>query len=140
YAAPLGAADGPGAALVLDDETELRRLEKVRQEFVANVSHELKTPLAVIQACAETLQDGAVEDPAARGPFLQQIADQSARLHALILDLLSLARLESGEAALDLDAVPVGEIVAACLDRHRPRAEAKGMTVEAVGPAEELTV
>jgi two-component system, OmpR family, phosphate regulon sensor histidine kinase PhoR len=138
YVAPL--PETAGTILVLGDTTELKRLETVRQEFVANVSHELKTPLAVIQACAEALQDGAVEDPAARGPFLQQITDQSARLHALILDLLSLARLESGEAALDLEAVRVGEAVAECLDRHRPRAEAKEMTLEAVGPAEEVTV
>ena len=140
YVAPLAEADGPGAVLVLDDTSELKRLEKVRQEFVANVSHELKTPLAVIQACAEALQDGAVEDPEARGPFLQQIADQSARLHALILDLLSLARLDSGEVAFELESVPVGELVAACIDRHRPRAEAKGMTLEAVPPPADLTV
>ena len=140
YVAPLDEATGPGAVLVLDDMSELKRLEKVRQEFVANVSHELKTPLAVILACAEALQDGAVEDAEVRGPFLQQIADQSARLHALILDLLSLARLESGEEVLDLETVSVGEMVVACLDRHRPRAEAKRMTLEADPPAEELTV
>jgi two-component system phosphate regulon sensor histidine kinase PhoR len=140
YVAPLPETNGTGAVLVLGDTTELKRLEKVRQEFVANVSHELKTPLAVIQACAEALQDGAVEDPAARGPFLQQIADQSARLHALILDLLSLGRLESGEAALDPEAIPVSEMVFACIDRHRPRAEAKGMTLEAIAPVDELTV
>ena len=140
FVAPLGQADGPGAVLVLDDESELRRLEKVRQEFVANVSHELKTPLAVIQACAETLQDGAVEDPEARGPFLQQIAEQSTRLHALILDLLSLARLDSGEESFEPEALSVGEMVAACVDRHRPRADAKGMTLEADSPGEELTV
>jgi two-component system phosphate regulon sensor histidine kinase PhoR len=125
---------------VLGDESELRRLEKVRQEFVANVSHELKTPLAVIQACAETLQDGAVEDADARGPFLQQIADQSARLHALILDLLSLARLDAGEEAFEREELAVGPLVAICLDRHRPRAEAKGMVLEAVPPPDERTV
>jgi two-component system phosphate regulon sensor histidine kinase PhoR len=140
YIAPLPETYGPGAVLVLGDESELRRLEKVRQEFVANVSHELKTPLAVIQACAETLQDGAVEDADARGPFLQQIADQSARLHALILDLLSLARLDAGEEAFEREELAVGPLVAICLDRHRPRAEAKGMVLEAVPPPDERTV
>jgi two-component system phosphate regulon sensor histidine kinase PhoR len=139
YAAPLS-GDEPGAVLVLNDMSEVRRLERLRQEFVANVSHELKTPLAVVQACAETLLDGAVEDPAARGPFLQQIADQAERLHALILDLLSLARLESGEAALDVHPLPVAEAVADCLDRHRPRADAKRMTLEAVPPPDEVSV
>jgi two-component system, OmpR family, phosphate regulon sensor histidine kinase PhoR len=140
YVAPLGEADGPGAILVLDDTSELRRLERVRQEFVANVSHELKTPLAVIQACAETLQDGAAEDPDVRGPFLQQVIDQAARLHALILDLLSLARLDAGEETFERQELRVGELVAECLDRHRPRAEAKGMTLEAGAPPGELIV
>lgn len=134
YVAPLAGADGPGAVIVLDDTSEVRRLERVRQEFVANVSHELKTPLAVIRACVEALQDGAVEDPAARGPFLQQIADGADRLHALILDLLSLARIESGDDIFEFAAVPVRELVADCLDRHRPRAEAKGMTLAGVPP------
>ncbi|HEX3149235.1 MAG TPA: ATP-binding protein [Gemmataceae bacterium] len=140
YVAPLNEADGPGAVLVFEDTSELRRLESVRQEFVANVSHELKTPLAVIQATAEALQDGAVEDIEVRGPFLQQIADQSARLHALILDLLSLAKVESGDAEFELEPLPIGEMVAACIDRHRPRAEAKGMTLEMMPLAEDLHV
>jgi two-component system phosphate regulon sensor histidine kinase PhoR len=140
YVAPLGEAHGPGAVLVLGDVSELKRLEKVRQEFVANVSHELKTPLAVIQACAEALQDGAVDDPEARGPFLQQIADQSTRLHSLIIDLLSLARLDSGEENFELEELRVDELVAVCLERHRPRAEAKSMKLGMIPPAEHLTV
>jgi two-component system phosphate regulon sensor histidine kinase PhoR len=140
YVAPLGEADGPGAVLVLDDTSELRRLERVRQEFVANVSHELKTPLAVIQACAETLQDGAAEDPDARESFLHQITDQSARLLALILDLLSLARLDAGEETFERQELRIGELINECIDRQRPRAEAKRMTLEGVPPPQELTV
>ena len=82
--------------MVLHDTTELRRLERLRQDFVANVSHELKTPLAVIKSSVEALLDGAAEDPAARGPFLEQIDEQADRLDALIQDLLSLARIEAG--------------------------------------------
>jgi two-component system phosphate regulon sensor histidine kinase PhoR len=140
HVAPLVGGGDAGAVLVLNDTSELRRLERLRQDFVANVSHELKTPLTVVKTCVETLLDGAVEDPAARGQFLQQIADQADRLHALILDLLSLARVESGEKALDLHAVAVGRAVAACVERHRPRAEAKRMTLEAIPPSEETTV
>jgi two-component system phosphate regulon sensor histidine kinase PhoR len=126
YVAPLTGTPSPGGAIiVLHDTTELRRLERLRRDFVANVSHELKTPLSVIKACIEALIDGAVEDPEARKPFLEQIADQGERLHALILDLISLARIESGEEVLDLQAVPVEAFVADCLDRHAPRAEAK---------------
>ncbi|MGL4551951.1 MAG: sensor histidine kinase, partial [Gemmataceae bacterium] len=104
---------------------ELRRLERLRQDFVANVSHELKTPLSVIKVCVETLQDGAADDPAHRDRFLDQIARQGDRLHALILDLLSLARIESGEELFDLTTVPLVPLAAACVERHRPRAEAR---------------
>jgi two-component system phosphate regulon sensor histidine kinase PhoR len=125
-----------GAVLVMHDTTDLRRLERVRQEFVANVSHELKTPLSVIQACVETLLDGAVEDPQHRGSFLQSIATQGNRLHALILDLLSLARIESGGEAFHLQEVGVGEAVQECLGRHSARAEGKKQTLLATPPAD----
>jgi two-component system phosphate regulon sensor histidine kinase PhoR len=119
--------DGParGAVLVFHDMTDLRRLERLRQDFVANVSHELKTPLAVIKACIETLIDGAADDPAHRGPFLERIDEQADRLHALILDLLSLARIESGEQVFEFQPVSLEPVVAACLERHRARAETK---------------
>jgi len=119
-----------GAVLVLHDTTELRRLERLRQDFVANVSHELKTPLTGIKLCAETLLAGAVEDPDHRGRFLEQIAAQSERLHLLILDLLSLARIESGEESLKFEVVPVRAAIGACVERCRPRAEARGQTLE----------
>jgi two-component system, OmpR family, phosphate regulon sensor histidine kinase PhoR len=135
HAARLSGSPARGAVLVLHDTTELRRLERLRQEFVANVSHELKTPLSVIQACVETLLDGAADDPNHRGPFLEQIADQSSRLHSLILDLLSLASIEAGTEAFTFEAVPLAPAVAACLGRHRARAEARGQTLEAVPPS-----
>jgi two-component system phosphate regulon sensor histidine kinase PhoR len=130
HAARLPGSPPRGAVLVLHDTSELRRLERLRQDFVANVSHELKTPLSVITACVETLLDGAVDDPEARGPFLEQIAEQADRLHALILDMLSLARIESGTEALDFEAVPLEPLVQACLDRHRARAEGKGLGLQ----------
>jgi two-component system, OmpR family, phosphate regulon sensor histidine kinase PhoR len=139
YVAPLP-GEAHGAIMVLDDTSELRHLERLRQDFVANVSHELKTPLAVMKACVETLLDGAVEDSEARGPFLQQISDQGERLDALIHDLLSLARIESGEEVMDFGPIPMAEMVEACLARHRPRAEAKDMTLEVNPPAEQLSV
>jgi two-component system phosphate regulon sensor histidine kinase PhoR len=132
HAAPLAGAPAGGVILVLHDTTELRRLERVRQEFVANVSHELKTPLSVITACVETLLDGAVDDPAHRGPFLERIADQADRLHRLILDLLSLARIESESEVFEFEPVPLGPVVRACLERHRARAEAKNQRLEAL--------
>lgn len=129
YVAPLTANEGAGAVMVLHDTSDIRRLERLRQDFVANVSHELKTPLAVVKACVEALLDGAGEDPEARQMFLQQISDQGERLDSLIHDLLSLARIESGVEVMEFAALPVAEMVSACVDRHRPRAEAKNMTI-----------
>ena len=115
---------------MLHDTTELRRLETLRQDFVANVSHELKTPLSVIKVCVETLLDGAAEDPLHRGRFLEQIARQADRLHALILDLLSLARIESGAELFHFTSVPLQAVAEACVERHRPRAEARGQRLD----------
>ena len=116
--------------LVFYDASELRRLERLRQEFVANVSHELKTPLAVIKANIETLLEGAVEDRQHRGRFLEQIANQADRLHALILDMLSLAQIESGTEVFEYHAVSLNEAIRSCLERQRARAEAKKQHLE----------
>jgi two-component system phosphate regulon sensor histidine kinase PhoR len=131
HVARLSDAASRGAVLVLHDTTELRRLERLRQEFVANVSHELKTPLTGIRLSAETLLAGAVDDAEVRGRFLEQIVAQTERLHLLILDLLSLARIESGAEQFEFEVVPLAGVVQACLERRRPQAEAKRQTLEA---------
>jgi two-component system, OmpR family, phosphate regulon sensor histidine kinase PhoR len=136
YVSRLAGKPTPGAVLVLHDVTELHRLERMRQDFVANVSHELKTPLTVIKVNVETLMAGAADDPEARTPFLEQIQTQSERLHALILDLLSLARIESGAATLELESVALEPLITTELDRHRPRAEARRQTLHSTPPAE----
>lgn len=135
HAAPLPGPPVRGAVVVLHDITEMRRLERVRQEFVANVSHELKTPLSVIVACAETLQSGAVDDVENRGKFLERITTQSQRLLALIVDMINLARIESGEERFEPQPVSLDEAVQACLERHQDRARAKQQRLEAVPPA-----
>jgi two-component system phosphate regulon sensor histidine kinase PhoR len=147
HAARLPGPAARGAVLVLHDRSELRRLERLRQDFVANVSHELKTPLSVIKACIETLLDGAASDPNVRNSFLEQIATQAERLHTLILDLLSLARIESGNEMFVFEAVAIDDVVANCLERHHARAEANGQILlaeaevahrERLGPATTL--
>ncbi|NBO92141.1 MAG: sensor histidine kinase [Planctomycetia bacterium] len=125
HAARLPGPPPRGAVVVLHDTTELRRLERLRQDFVANVSHELKTPLSVIKVCVETLQDGAAADPVHRDRFLDQIARQADRLHSLILDVLSLARIESGQELFDLKPVSLVALAVECIERHRPRAVAR---------------
>jgi two-component system phosphate regulon sensor histidine kinase PhoR len=91
---PLPGRPAPGVVLVFHDVTELRRLERLRQDFVANASHELKTPLASIKAYNETLLDWALHDETVNTRFLERIDEQVERLNQLILDLLSLARAE----------------------------------------------
>ncbi len=118
-----------GVVLVLHDVSELKRLEGLRQQFVANVSHELKTPLSSIKAYTETLLNGALEDQSHARQFLSRIDDQSNRLHELILDLLSIARIESGQAQLNVTNLTLHKVVEACLEDYQERARAGGITL-----------
>lgn len=126
----------PGAVLVLHDVTELRRLEQLRREFVANVSHELKTPLTSIAAYTETLLDGAVDDAEINRQFLKRIEEQTERLQALIGDLLSIARMETEDSAYELVAVEIADVITASLDAHQAVAEAKQIKLSVSAPAE----
>jgi len=120
----------PLVVLVLHDVTELRRLESLRRDFVANVSHELKTPLSSIKAYAETLSQGAINDPENNMRFLHCIEEHADRLHQLILDLLSLARIESGRQAFEMAAIPVAGVVRSCLAVHEAVARAKQIELQ----------
>jgi two-component system phosphate regulon sensor histidine kinase PhoR len=91
-----------GAVIVLNDITRLRRLENLRRDFVANVSHELKTPITSIKGFVETLLDGALHDPDNAERFLRIMAKQADRLNSIIEDLLSLSKIEQGEEAGDI--------------------------------------
>jgi two-component system, OmpR family, phosphate regulon sensor histidine kinase PhoR len=124
---PLPGGSSSGAVLVFHDVTELRRLERTRQDFVANASHELKTPLASIKAFTETLLDWALHDESVNVRFLERIDEQADRLNLLILDLLSLARLESGEEAFDHAPQCLIPILESCVAAHRGRAETKSL-------------
>ncbi len=119
--------DGAGAVIAFHDISDLRRLERIRQEFVANVSHELKTPLTAIQACADTLSEGALGDPAAAERFLSRIHEQCARLGELIGDMLSLARIESGDVLLEIAPVDLGSLLQECVRQRNARAVAAGL-------------
>jgi two-component system, OmpR family, phosphate regulon sensor histidine kinase PhoR len=131
-ATPLPGNPCPGVVLVMHDTTELRRLESLRRDFIANVSHELKTPLTSIKAYAETLRNGALDDPDACQQFLGRIEEQADRLHHLILDMLMLARIESDQQAFEIGKVSVAEVVGQCLGSHRPAAEAKRIVLTVV--------
>jgi two-component system phosphate regulon sensor histidine kinase PhoR len=129
-----------GAVVVASDISQLRRLEQVRQEFVANASHELKTPLASIKACVETLLDGALEDVEIRVRFLQTVNEQTDRLDKLVRDLLALTRIESQERRPLLHPVELADIVDLCVNRHQQYAERKEMRLITVPPAEPVQV
>jgi two-component system, OmpR family, phosphate regulon sensor histidine kinase PhoR len=135
-ASRLPGAPSPGVVLVLHDVTELRRLESLRREFVQNVSHELKTPLSSIAAYADTLLEGALDDPDCNRQFVQRIAEQADRLHLLILDLLALARMEADQHAFDVEPTDVSRIVTASLDAHAGVAQAKRIALESFGTDE----
>jgi two-component system phosphate regulon sensor histidine kinase PhoR len=129
-----------GAVAVLRDLTELRSLENMRREFVANVSNELKTPLAAIKAYAETLRLGAMSDHEHNLDFVARIEEQAERLHQLIVDLLSLARVESGRQALEVVDLPVAGLIAACVAQHANAAAAKRIQLNAFAPRQPILV
>jgi two-component system phosphate regulon sensor histidine kinase PhoR len=110
-AAPLTVRGNHGVVAVLSDVTELRRLESMRRDFVANVSHELRTPIAAIRAAAETLESGAMNDPAAAKDFIGMISRHSERLHELVEDLLELSRIEAQKLDLKPSAIDVAELI-----------------------------
>ena len=116
-----------GAVVVLNDVTRLKRLEAVRRDFVANVSHELKTPVTSIKGFAETLEDGALDDPAAARRFVRIISGQADRLNSIIEDLLALSTLEqSGDSPLlQLEETNLCDVVAVALEVCGPKAETK---------------
>jgi two-component system, OmpR family, phosphate regulon sensor histidine kinase PhoR len=115
----------PGVMIVLHDMTELRRLENLRRELVANVSHELKTPLAAIKGYAETLRLGAVNDAEHNLHFVHRIEEQADRLHELILDILQIARLESGQQSFELGNVPIAPLIDECAEQFAEIAAGK---------------
>jgi two-component system, OmpR family, sensor histidine kinase SenX3 len=114
--------------VVVEDVTRQRRLESVRRDFVANASHELKTPAATIQATAETLRRAAEDDPEAIPRFASQLEKEAVRLSRIVADLLDLSRLESG-STLD-DAVSLAATVREEIQRLEGAARGAGVTLE----------
>jgi two-component system phosphate regulon sensor histidine kinase PhoR len=114
----------PGACLVvLQDLTRVRRLETVRRDFISNISHELRTPLASLKALADTLRDGALEDPPAAQRFLDRMEVEVDALAQMVQELLELSRIESGQVGFEMAQVPVADVVNPSVERLRPQAE-----------------
>ena len=117
---------GYGGLLVLRDITKIRQLERVRRDFFANVSHELKTPIAIIQAHAEALADGAYLDTKMAPVFLAALVRNSERLNLIISSMLDLANLEAGTYNLQLTVQAVRPLVEQCIDLQQDAAKKKG--------------
>lgn len=122
-----------GAVIVLNDVTDFRRLEHIRRDFVANVSHELKTPITSIKGFVETLLDGALNEPVDAERFLRIIAKQADRLHAIIEDLLSLSKIEQSEEDenIALELAPLAGVIDNALHACQPIAAERNIEVTA---------
>ena len=146
---PRAAADGSLALIVLHDTTALRRAERMRADFVANASHELKTPIAGITGLIETLLGPARDDAAARERFLGIMAEQADRMRRLVDDLLMLSRIEQHEHARPDTPVDLGRVLESVRDLLQLKASSRKVAIEllidpalpqAIGDADELTV
>ena len=126
-ATPLKSVTARGALVILHDVTELERLERVRQDFVANVSHEMRTPLTTIRGYAETLLDGALEDRENNRRFLETIVAQATRLTNIASDLLTLSELESGTSPGKSQTVPLGAVLESALETVESAARVRGV-------------
>jgi two-component system phosphate regulon sensor histidine kinase PhoR len=146
---PRAAADGSLALIVLHDTTALRRAERMRADFVANASHELKTPIAGLAGFIETLRGPARDDAVARERFLGIMAEQADRMRRLVDDLLMLSRIEQHEHARPDAAVDLGRVLRSVMDLLQLKASSRNVKIElgfdpalppAVGDFDELTI
>ena len=120
----------PKTMLVFHDVTRLKKLERMRVDFVANVTHEIKTPLTAINGFVETLEGGAIRDPALANRFLQTIRENVLRLNRLVDDLLTLSSIELGESALHSESVALGEILDKAQALILAKAAVKGVVLK----------
>ncbi len=127
---PSGGANPVGALVVFNDVTEVRALETVRREFVANVSHEFRTPLAIITGYVETLLDGALDDRAMAERSLGVIRKHGERLTLLIDDLLTISRMENQSVELNRRVSNLSEIVARVVEQQEAKIRELGVTVD----------
>jgi two-component system phosphate regulon sensor histidine kinase PhoR len=128
-----------GALIVLNDITQMKRLENIRRDFVANVSHELKTPITSIIGFVETLSQGAIDDKENAGRFLEIIARHADRLNAIIEDLLLLSRIEGHEeddSGVVKEASKIKSILSSALLICEPKASTKNIHLALQSPDE----
>jgi two-component system sensor histidine kinase SenX3 len=130
--APLGSPGGGLILLLAEDQTESRRVEEVKRDLVANISHELKTPVGALALLAETMEEAA-DDPDAVRRFAGRMRQEASRLTYLIQDLITLSRIQGAEPVPDPSPVDLGAVVAEAVDRCRMKANARGIELVATG-------
>jgi two-component system phosphate regulon sensor histidine kinase PhoR len=123
-----------GSLLLVQDLTRLRRLETVRRDFVSNLSHELRTPLASLKALAETLQEGALDDPPAARRFIDQIHTEVDALTQMVMELLELSHIESGRFSLELAPAAACDLLHSASRRMHLQAERAGLSLRVECP------
>ena len=129
-----------GAVAMVEDITELRRMEQIRTDFAANVSHELKTPLTSIKGFVETLMEGAIDNPPMAHKFLKIIMMEADRLTRLINDILSITKMESGQTEVSNERLQLDKMAMDVADMLTIHAGEKGVTIKANQPDEPLFV
>jgi two-component system phosphate regulon sensor histidine kinase PhoR len=128
-------AESRQVLVLLRDVSDLRRTELVRREFAVNVSHELRTPVAALKALVETLEEGALEEPAEARGFVAHMHREVDRLARLVEEVLQLSRIESKQAPMRLQPADIGAIVRATVERFEPQAAREGVALQvAVAP------
>ena len=127
--ASVRATENSGAVIVLHDITDLRKLERVRRDFVANVTHEFKTPLTSIQGFAETLLGGAIDDPQNRIRFLGIILEHARRLARLTDDLLELSKMDADRLDLEIGRLSISQFVQSCIETTLRSAAEKDISI-----------
>lgn len=130
---PFLRGDDRGYLIVIQDLTRLHQLQTVRQDFISNVSHELRTPIASLRALVETLSDGALEDSVAAHRFLRHMEVEVDALSQMVQELLDLARIEAGKAALQLAATPALDLLRHATDRLQAQATRAQLTLRIDG-------
>ena len=133
-ATPLPINGAPGTLLTLHDLTSTRQLDTTRREFVTNVSHELRSPIASLLALVETLENGALDDRDTAVDFIGRIHDEANRMGTIVEELLELSRLESGQAPLRLAPLTLSVMVTDIIGEFRLRAERSGIDLDASFP------
>ncbi len=133
-------AEGSNLLLTIRDETEAQRVEEIRREFVANVSHELKTPLAAIKGYAETVEMALEDDPQAAAHFMKQIRLECVRLERLVADMMQLARAQAGRTQLRLAELLLSSVVTESIKSYQPVADRKRIELNFDGAGADATV